>query len=545
MATEQAKTRKAPRLVIARFVASRSRRGAVLWGLVFGIYVASKSIAYASLSNAARAKVAAPFSNSVGLNVLLGRPDHINTVVGYTSWVCVSVLMIIGAIWAFLLVTKSLRGEETSGRLELLLAGRTSARTATASILAGLGANLLLLYVIAAACFIAVGRYHKVDFDTQSALYFALAAIAGAAEFVAFGAFASQLMPTRSRAASLSAGFFGICFLLKAVADATSAVWVMNITPLGWIEKMQPLQDSRPGWLIPIAGFIAVFVGLSIFLAGRRDLGDSTFADKDSALPKTGLLHSPLGLTVRMSRMSSLSWLLGITLMALFYGFVTKAAAQAFSDFSGKTEKVFSKILQASQQHVGAILYLGVVFLFIMVVMMAYAANAVGAIREDEAEGYLDNLLVRPISRSRWLLGRLVVVVIVLVLAGLLGTLALWGTVASQHVAVSFHTLLLAGLNTIAPALFTLGIGVLAFGILPRLTTFIAYGVIAWSFLIQLVSSGTTFNHWLLDTSVLQHVPLAPAANPNWSAAAILAGLGLLAALIGAACFRRRDLQTA
>ena len=131
-----------------------------------------------------------------------------------------------------------------------------------------------------------------------------------------------------------------------------------------------------------------------------------------------------------------------------------------------------------------------------------------------------------------------------IILAGVIGALATWLGVASQHVGLSFHTLLLSGINTIAPALFILGIGILALGIVPRLTTFIAYGVIAWSFLIQLLSSGTTFNHWLLDTSVLQHVSLAPAASPNWTEAAILSGLGLAAALIGAAFFRRRDLQT-
>lgn len=543
MAATNSSLKREPRLVIARFIARRGRRGAVLWGLTFGIYVASKTIGFAALSPVQRAKVAAPFSNSVGLNVFLGRPERINTLAGYTTWIALSVLMIIGAIWAFLLATRSLRGEESSGRFELLLAGRSSLSKATANVLGGLAASLVLLYAITALCFIAIGHYHNVNFGPQAALYLALAAVSGPAEFMAFGAFASQLMPTRSRATGLAAGFFGICFLLKALADATSAVWVNNITPLGWIEKLQPLVGSRPVWLLPIAGFVAVFAGLSVWLAGRRDLGDSLFADKDTAQPKTRLLRSPLGLSLRITRMSNLSWLLGIGLMALFYGVITKAASQAFNSISGNAEKEITKILQVSQ-HAGAILYLAIVFLFIMVVIMAYAANAVGSMREDEAEGYLDNLFVRPVSRVRWLSGRALIAIIVIALASLAGAVATWLGVASQHVAISFHTLLLSGINTMAPALFILGIGILALGIVPRFTTFIAYGVIAWSFLIQLLSSGTTFNHWLLDTSVLQHVSLAPAASPNWAEAAILSGLGLGAALIGAAFFKRRDLQT-
>ncbi|HVA10993.1 MAG TPA: hypothetical protein VNG32_02380, partial [Candidatus Dormibacteraeota bacterium] len=92
MAATNSSLKREPRLVIARFIARRGRRGAVLWGLTFGIYVASKTIGFAALSPVQRAKVAAPFSNSVGLNVFLGRPERINTLAGYTTWIALSVL---------------------------------------------------------------------------------------------------------------------------------------------------------------------------------------------------------------------------------------------------------------------------------------------------------------------------------------------------------------------------------------------------------------------------------------------------------------------
>jgi ABC-2 type transport system permease protein len=49
----------------------------------------------------------------------------------------------------------------------------------------------------------------------------------------------------------------------------------------------------------------------------------------------------------------------------------------------------------------------------------------------------------------------------------------------------------------------------------------------------------------LLDTSVFHHVTPAPAADPNWTAACWLTGLGLLGAVLGIAAFRRRDLASA
>ncbi|MGH2578984.1 MAG: polyketide antibiotic transporter, partial [Actinomycetota bacterium] len=107
---------------------------------------------------------------------------------------------------------------------------------------------------------------------------------------------------------------------------------------------------------------------------------------------------------------------------------------------------------------------------------------------------------------------------------------------------IGLGNLLKAGLNVAPPAVFVLGIGALAYGLWPRGAIGIAYGLVIWSFLVETVSSFTTSSHWLRDTSPLLHITPAPAAAPNWTAAAWLTGLGLLAALGGVLAFGRRDL---
>jgi ABC-2 type transport system permease protein len=94
------------------------------------------------------------------------------------------------------------------------------------------------------------------------------------------------------------------------------------------------------------------------------------------------------------------------------------------------------------------------------------------------------------------------------------------------------------------PALCTLGLAVCGFGFLPRFTGTIAYGVLGWSFLIAMVSSGINLNHWLLDTSILQHIALVPAARVSWRTDAIVVALGAVTALLGAWRFKHRDLET-
>lgn len=532
-----------PQTVIARFVARRTTRGAAFWAVAFGAVVASKAAGFATAYPTARerATLAKTFSNNIGINALLGRPHDVTNVGGFTAWNTLGVMAIIGAVWAFLLATKTFRGDEAAGRWELLMSGQTTGRRAAVNALAGLGASLAVLYAVSAAAFIIIGRNHSVGFGTGAALFFALAAAAGAAQFMAIGALASQLMPTRSRAAGLSAVVFGACFLVRAMADTTSASWLLNVTPLGWIEKLRPLSHAQPVWLLPILGMVLVLSGLTVWLAGQRDLGDSIFSDKDSARSRTGLLGSPLGAAIRLTRMTSLGWLMAIGLSAGFYGLLTKPAAQAFGD-SLNSQHIISRIAHA-QQAVGAAAFLGVVFFLQMTLIMSYAASAVGRMREDEAEGYLDNLLVRPVSRTRWLGGRVLLVAIVVFLAGLVASTGIGLGMAGQDLGITAHSLLLAGFNAMVPAALTLGSAVFALGFVPRLTTLVGYGIIAWSFLIEMVSSGINLNHWVLDTSVLHHVALAPATSPDWGSNLILVIIGLVLGIAGALRFNGRDLQ--
>jgi ABC-2 type transport system permease protein len=90
-----------------------------------------------------------------------------------------------------------------------------------------------------------------------------------------------------------------------------------------------------------------------------------------------------------------------------------------------------------------------------------------------------------------------------------------------------------------------LGIGALAFGAAPRLAPAVAYGIVAWSFLVEFLASVIRSNKLLIDTSIFSHIAPAPAADPNWAATGWLLGLGLAAALAGIGVFNRRDLASA
>jgi ABC-2 type transport system permease protein len=105
--------------------------------------------------------------------------------------------------------------------------------------------------------------------------------------------------------------------------------------------------------------------------------------------------------------------------------------------------------------------------------------------------------------------------------------------------------MLLAGLNLVPPALFVLGVGTLAFGLVPRWAGPAAYAIVAWSFFVEFVGAIVKANHWVLDTSLLHHLAPVPASDPRWWTSAWLTGLGVLAAVVGTIAFHRRDVVQA
>jgi len=534
---------KSPGSAIARFVSRRTFKSAVLWAFIFAIYMASKSVGYAKAYPTVSSRIGFTKSlgNNVGLNAILGTPHSLVSIAGYTAWNVFGIISLIGAVWGLLIATKYFRGEEEKGRSELLLTGQTTQKNAALNILGGLGSCWLILLAVTALLFAVIGKIHTLNFTVSGSLFFALASVSSIALFISVGAFTSQLMPTRTRASTIAVAFFGLSFLIRAMADTTSSHWLLNLTPLGWIEKLQPLSGSQPIWLLPIIGLILIFCILTVWLAGNRDLGSSTFADHDSAKAKTWLLNTPLAAAIRLTRAASLTWLLVIFIFGFFYGLITKSAIKALD--SRTFNHGLTKIEHTSHINLGE-LFLGIVFFMLMVLIMAYVASAMTKVREDEAEGYVDNLLVRKVSRLNWLAGRVGIIVVVVGLSSLTTSVAVWLGTINQGLGFSFHTLWLAGLNAVIPALLAIGICVFCYGFFPRRTALVAYGIIAWSFLIDIVSSGINLNHYIMDTSVLSHISFAPATAPRWGTALNLIGVGVVLAILGAWRFNRRDLAS-
>jgi len=534
-------TSRSPRTVVASLTTRKAIRSGLLWGLVFGVSIASSAISYTSIykTQAQRDALAAAYGSNHATSMLFGPAPDLGGVAGFTVFKISMTLMILGAVWGLLFSTRMLRGEEDSGRWEHLVVGQTTKQGATGQALVGMSVGAAVLWGITAVITVAVGLDDTVAFSIGASLFFALAMVASAAMFLAVGAVTSQLGATRRQAASYAGVFLGLSYVIRMIADAGIGVhWLVWASPLGWIEELGALTAPNPLALIPIVLFTGSLVIGAVRLAGARDLDASVIADHPRRRPRLGLLWGPVGLGVRMARATVMGWWAAISVMALLYGFVARSAAASIS--SSSVGDVFKKL---GAEGNGAKAVLGACFLVFAVLLAFVATSQLTALRAEEAEGRLEQLVVRPLSRSSWLGGRIAVALVVLVVGGLLAGIFTWFGSASQGAGVSLPSLLGAGVNVLPPAVVVLGIGVLTYGLRPGLTSVVAYAVLGWSLLIVIVGGIGAVSPWILDTSVFHQMASAPATAPRWGANAIMVALGGALALLGVVAFRARDLS--
>jgi ABC-2 type transport system permease protein len=542
VALVRARTGRSPGTVIARLTARKATRSGFLWGYIFGVVVASSALSYATLyrTQAERNQLEAAFGSNNTTDALFGPGSQLQTVSGFTVYKSFMTLIILGAVWGLLTSTRLLRGEEDSGRWELLVSGQATRRTATAQALVGFAAGGATLWAITALITAVSGRYSKVDIATGPALFFALALVATAIMFLAVGALTSQLAATRRQASAYAAAVFGISYAARMVADSGIGlhrlIWV---SPLGWVEELQPLTAPQPLVLIPIVAFTVVISVIAVLLAGHRDLGASILPDRPAHSSRVLSPSGPLSLTVRLVRSTVIGWAVAIAASALLLGLVPKGASGAISGSS--LNQVFTKL---GSPGAGVDAYLGVAFLMVAVLIAFVANGQIVAARAEESGGRLDHLFARPLSRSQWFSGRLLVTAAVLLGCGVIAGLFTWLGAASQHADVRFTSVMSAGLNIVPPAVCILGIGALVLGVWPRATSIATYGVLGWSLLIEVIGGIGSLNHWVLDTSIFHQMSAAPAVPPSWTADAILVAIGVTSALIGGIAFRQRDLAS-
>ena len=105
------------------------------WAVVYAAVVYSSAAGYvAAYGNLAeRRALQDSIGGNAGIAALFGRPGTLTTIGGFTAWRSLGVLVIVGSVWGAFLGARQFRGEEETGRWDVVLAGPTTRRRATAA----------------------------------------------------------------------------------------------------------------------------------------------------------------------------------------------------------------------------------------------------------------------------------------------------------------------------------------------------------------------------------------------------------------------------
>lgn len=502
----------------------------VLAGFVVGT---ASSFAAAYPTPAARQAFVDSVASNPAIRTVLG-PVTDPSIGGLAAWRVGTAGDLLFAVVALVTIVRHTRTEEETGRRELIgsaAVGRHAPLTAALVVTAA--ANLLVALLIAAGMASAAGQ----PFSGSLALGLSLASIGWI--FAAVGGVTAQLTENHRTATGLGLALVGVATVLRIAADAGGPTgdthWLRWLTPVGWIQRLDPFTDTR-WWIFGlVAVVVAVLTATAYALQARRDLGAGLLPDRLGPAAAAPSLRSPLALAWRQHRGLLLAVTIGFALVGSLLGAVANGAAQA-----GPQLGPFLAKLGVSNS--GQALLVLLIYVFAEVIS-AYAILVALRPRTEELDGLAEPLLAAPVSRLRWASSHLLVAVVgpVIVVTVLGVTVGIAYGLTTGDVAHPLLATLLAALAKIPAIWVMVGVATALVGLLPRLAAAGSWAALGLVVVLELGWELGRVSDVAFSLSPFSHVyPLAGHTSP-----AALIGLTIVAAAlaaVGLGALQRRDI---
>ncbi len=520
---------------VAALTSRLTRRGALLVAVATGVYVVIEVVSYgvAYPDAASRARLAA-FGDDPAIRIMQGVPHAVDTVGGFVVWDAGWILQVIVAVWALVVTVRVLRGDEETGRSELVLTGPIRAGRALLAQLAVLVLACLVVGVTIGLAFSLAGA------AVHGALLFG-AGVAGVASFfVAAAAVSAQVFVARSRAVSTSAFLLGAAVLLRMVANsADSRAWVAWLTPLGWLDQLRPFADDRwPVLAVPV-GAVGVLLVVAVVLRGARDTGAGLVRGRERRRPRLWGLGSPIAFAWRTNLGVLVGWVVGIAA----WGFVIGLLVRSVADFIA-VDPGYRDLLAGLGVRLADIprTFVAMGAVVTALVIALFAAWRVGSAWSEEATARLEHLLTRPVLRRRWLGGHVALLAVSVVLLSGVSATAMWlgGIVTGAD--LSLTDAAASTFNTVPAIAVFAGLAVLVYGFAPRVTVAVTASAAVAAYVLQVVGPMLEWPEAVVGISPFRHLEAVPVDPFGLPAALVMVAIGLVSTVAGVAAFERRDL---
>jgi ABC-2 type transport system permease protein len=460
-------------------------------------------------------------------------PDQgLDTIGGQVAFQVGAFGLVMVGLMSVLLVGRVTRGEEDSGRLELVRAmpvGRHAPLAAGLAVVAGaqvvLGALVALVLV-------------QQDLPTMGSLVFGASFVAFGLTFIGITATTAQVTENPRVASGIAGALLGASFAIRAVGDIGGGT-LSWLSPMGWAQKARPYAGDVwwPLLLCVLLGASLTWVAAT--LASHRDFGAGLVAPRPGPATAAPALGSPLGLAIRLHRGAILWWTVSILALGLTYG----GLADSIDEFVGDNESI-KDFLAATGAASLTDSYLSTSLLIMALLAAGPAIQIVLRLRGEETGLRAEPVLATSTSRWAWAGSHTTAALgggALALVAGGLGLGLSYAVVGGDWDQVP--RLLCASLVYVPAVWLLAGLALALFGLLPRWTIG-AWLALVGCLVIGMFGTLLELPQWVMDLSPFQRTPAVP-ADP-FDLSPVVALLTVAAALvgIGLVAFRSRDLVT-
>lgn len=532
------------------------------WGIGMGILapIVFAGVTRVFVNSQARAELLA-LTRNPALR-LFAEPVDVLTPGGYATWRLSLVLPLL-AIWALLTVSRTLRGEEEHGALDLLLSVPRSRLRLAAEKLGAVAISLLVIgALIAVSAFVgavAIG----VDLDPGRALLFGLNTTLFALVFGALALIVSQFTREARTAAGVTGVLLGLSFVLTSAGRVVSGgEWIGQLSPLHYFEQNKPLVAGYAiNWsamvLMAAAALVLTAVGVALFV--RRDIGAPVVLPllhlKPRRLPRgvplyAWSLRSVFARNLSTAARPALWWGAAVGCYTMLLTALLRQLQQNISDLLGDLARsgplyaaLIAQATRAGEVTVNMGL-LNLVFTLLVVVVAAFAVTTANRWANDEEGGRLELVLGTPTPRRRVILAHFGAAAVALTMVT--ASIFAGAVVAAAVVGMQLDTgrVAQAAIGMVPVGLVVASAGYLLSGWLrTRALTGILIALVIGSFLITLLAR---LFHWpdvVLRLSIFEHYG-APLVD-GLRLLRVLGLLGVAAAMLATATLRftRKDIS--
>lgn len=379
---------------LLRLVLRRDRFRLPLWVVALGGMITASALAVPPIYDSPE-KIAG-YASAVGTSpvsyLMSGRQAAIDTIGGIVANEISQVAQLGICLMVMFLVVRHTRAEEESGRAELVRSAVVGRHAATlAGLLYGVSAAVLI-GAITTTSMLATGL------DGVGSVTYGVGLTLLGLCYVAISLVAAQLSVSARGALGLAGAMIAIGYVVRGVGamQDSALVWA---SPFGWAQRMDAFGEEQWWPALLLVTVTAALLALAAWLTVHRDFGGGLLQSRPGQPRASRFLGTPIGLTLRMQRGLLIGWAIGLTALGLLYGAVIPTIPDLVAS-NPDIARAIGVSADAEQALIDA--FLRYIFVFMAVILTAFAVTSVLRLHGEEESGRTEAILATGVSRTSW-----------------------------------------------------------------------------------------------------------------------------------------------